>query len=57
MQTLICRMDKQQDPTYSTGKYIQYPVISHNGKEYEKEYTYLCMTESLCYKAKFNTAL
>ena len=20
---------------YSTGKYIQYPVINHNGKEYE----------------------
>ena len=54
MQTLIYRMDKEQDPTYSSGKYIQYPVISHNGKEYEKEYTYLCMTESLCYKAKFN---
>ena len=23
-------------PMYSTGNYIQYPVISHNGKEYEK---------------------
>ena len=23
---------------YSTGDYIQCPVISHNGKEYEKEY-------------------
>ena len=23
---------------YSTGKYIQYPVINHHGKEYEKEY-------------------
>ena len=22
---------------YSTGNYIQYPVISYNGKEYEKE--------------------
>ena len=22
----------------STGNYIQYPVTSHNGKEYEKEY-------------------
>ena len=21
---------------YSTGNYIQYPVINHNGKEYEK---------------------
>ena len=24
-------------PQYSTGNYIQYPVITHNGKEYEKE--------------------
>ena len=22
---------------YSTGNYIQYPVINHNGKEYERE--------------------
>ena len=27
---------------YSTGNYIQYPVINHNGKEYEKEY--ICIT-------------
>ena len=26
---------------YSTGNYIQYPVRNHNGKEYEKEYTYV----------------
>ena len=26
---------------YSTGKYIQYPVINHNGKEYEKECIYM----------------
>ena len=26
---------------YSTGNYIQYLVISHNGKEYEKECTYM----------------
>ena len=31
---------------YSTGNYIQYPVINHKGKEYEKEY--ICITESLC---------
>ena len=30
-------MDKQQGPTYSTGNYIQYPVINHNGKEYKKK--------------------
>ena len=23
---------------YSGGNYIQYPVINHNGKEYEKDY-------------------
>ena len=26
---------------YSTGNYIQYPVINHNGKEYEKEHIYV----------------
>ena len=26
---------------YSTQNYIQYPVTSHNGKEYEKEYIYV----------------
>ena len=25
---------------YSTGNYIQYPMINHNGKEYEKQYTH-----------------
>ena len=33
---------------YSRENYIQYPLINHNGKEYEKEYTYICLTESLC---------
>ena len=42
---------------YSTGNYIQYPVINHNGKEYEKEYIYICITESLCYTAEINTTL
>ena len=28
-------------PLYSTENYIQYPVINHNGKEYEKEYIYV----------------
>ena len=36
-------MDKQQGLTeYSfTGNYIQYPVINHNEKEYEKEQIYM----------------
>ena len=40
---------------YSTGKYIQYPVINHNGKEYEK--IYLGIIESLCCTAVINTTL
>ena len=40
---------------YSTGNYIQYSVI--NGKEYEKECIYICITESLCYTAVMNTTL
>ena len=28
---------------YSTGNYIQYPVINHHGKEYEKECIYIYM--------------
>ena len=38
MQTIIYKMDKWQGLLYSTGNYIHYPVVSHNGKEYEKEY-------------------
>ena len=30
-----------KDLLYSTGNYIQYPVINHNGKEYEKECVYM----------------
>ena len=42
-------MDKQ-GPTYSTGNYIQCPMINQNGKEYEK----MCVYESLCYMAEIN---
>ena len=28
---------------YSTGNYTQYPVINHNGKEYEKECVCVCI--------------
>ena len=37
---------------YSTRNYTQYPVINHNGKEYEKECTYI--TESFCCVAEIN---
>ena len=30
-----------KDLLYSTGNYIQYPVINPNGKEYEKEKIYI----------------
>ena len=40
---------------HGTGNCIQYTVITHNGKEYEKEYIYIYMTESLCYEAEINT--
>ena len=30
-------MDDQQFLLYSTGNYIQYSVLNHNGKEYKKE--------------------
>ena len=36
-------MDKQQGPTYSTGNYIQYPAINHNGKEYKKKRMSICV--------------
>ena len=36
---LLCIGWINKVPVCSTGKFIQYPVINHNGKEYEKEYT------------------
>ena len=40
-------MDKQQGLVYSTGNYIQCPVINHNGKKYKEKYVLLaqsCLT-------------
>ena len=34
------------------GNYIQYLVINHNGGEYEKEYIYICKSESLAVQQK-----
>ena len=34
---------------YNTGKYIQYLIITYNGKEYEKEYIYIYIYISLNY--------
>ena len=51
MQTIIYKIDKQQGPTIEPENYIQYPVINHKEKEYEKEY----ISESLCCTAEINT--
>ena len=42
----------------STGTYIQYPVINHNGKR-PQEYIqmYVCITESFCCIAVIKTTL
>ena len=46
---------------YSTGNHIQYPVINHNGEEYEREcihiyiYMCVCVTESLAAQWKLTT--
>ena len=32
---------KNKVPLYGIGNYTQYPVINHNGKEYEKECIHL----------------
>ena len=42
-------------PLYSTRNYIQYPVITYNGKESEKEHTHTRTTESLCCIPETNT--
>ena len=39
---------------YSTGNYIQYPVINHNGKNMKKN-VYTCLTETLCCTIEINT--
>ena len=52
MQTIICRMDKQESPMYYRGNYSQYPGINHNGKEYEKKN----INESACCTAEMSTA-
>ena len=38
MQTIVCIQWINKVLLDSTGNYVEYPVINHNGKEYEKEY-------------------
>ena len=42
---------------YNTGNYIQYLIISHNGKEYEKKNVHMCITKSLCCRAEIGMTL
>ena len=42
---------------YSTGNYIQSPVINYNGKEYFKKNVYTCVTESFYCTAETGTTM
>ena len=44
---LYMKQVNNKDLLYSTGNYTQYIIIMYNGKESEKEYIYICITESL----------
>ena len=54
---LYIKQINDKDLLYSTGNSIQYVVITFNGKEYEKEYVYIIITESLCCISETNTIL
>ena len=45
--TAIYKIDKQQGPSYSTGNYTQYSVITYNGKEYIYKLTQHCKSTIL----------
>ena len=53
---LYIKQINSKDLLYSTGDYIQYLIISYNGKESEKEYIQI-ITESLCCTPETNTTL
>ena len=52
---MIYGMDNKKVLLYSTGNYIQYPVINRNAEEYENKCIYVCITGSLCCTAEINT--
>lgn len=55
-ETGLFRMYKQQSPTvYGTGISIQSTGINHIRNKCKKEYIFMCVTEPLCYTAKFST--
>ena len=46
---LYIKQRNSKDLLYSTGNYIQYLVITYNGKEYEKEYKYVQLNHFAVY--------
>ena len=42
---------------YSTGDYIQFLGVKHDGRQYEEKKVCMCMTGSLCYTAEMDTTL
>ena len=54
-------MDNNKALLYSTQEYIQYPIKSHNGKQYMKKNVCVCVcvcvyiSESFCCTAEINT--
>ena len=56
VQTIMYRMDNQQNLILQYKNLIQYPQINHNGKEY-KSNLYVCITESLYYTSGIDMTL
>ena len=55
MQITMYKINNK-DLLYSTGNYIQYPVIDYNGKELEKN-VYTGINRSLCCSPETNAIL
>ena len=56
-ELLYIKYINSKDLLYTTGNYIQYTLINNKGKEYEKEYVYICIIESLFCIPKINRTL
>ena len=57
MQTIIYRMDKQQNPTVWHMELYSISCNKLYGKEYENEYGYIYISELLCCVPETNTTL
>ena len=44
VHTAMFKVDHQKGPTYKTGNYVQYSVITYIGKEYKSIYVLLYIT-------------